>query len=251
MHVTLGVAMLRSFHLACLLALVVPMAAMEPITLLSEESPPLNMTRAGVFTGPSVDLVKELCRRVGQPADISVLPWSRAYRQAIERSHTGLFSTTRNPEREPLFHWIGPLARERWVLFRRPGGPHLTTLDDARRVATLAVVQDDAKEQHMRTAGFTNLARIARNELCLRMLMAGNADLWLCGDIEAYDLADSAHIARDTLEVALVLPEVVDNFLAISASTPAMVVTPWRDAWAAMTADGSVERITRAWIHAP
>ncbi len=44
--------------------------------------------------GPSVDIVREIQRRIGSTEEIKVLPWVRAYKLALEEENVVLFSTT-------------------------------------------------------------------------------------------------------------------------------------------------------------
>ena len=109
-----------------------PAAAM---TLLTLEEPPLGYRNAvGELEGISIDLVRELQRRVGNKDPIQLYPWARAYRIAKTSSDVVLFTVTRNPEREALFHWLLRVNRNAWVLYgRRDQGLRVTSLDQARQ----------------------------------------------------------------------------------------------------------------------
>src|ERR1017187_2909507 len=106
-------------------------ASSAAITLTTEEYPPFNMTdsRTKLLTGISVDKVAELMRRAHEPNTISIYPWPRAYQMALETGDTCFFSTTRTPEREALFTWIGPLVHNDWAIFARA--------DDTRKPKSL------------------------------------------------------------------------------------------------------------------
>ncbi|NJN47058.1 MAG: transporter substrate-binding domain-containing protein [Candidatus Competibacteraceae bacterium] len=78
------------------------------LTLLTEELPPLNFTQDGKLMGFSVDVVREIQRRVGNTDSIEVVPWARGYKAALERPNTVLFSTARTQEREPFFNGSVP-----------------------------------------------------------------------------------------------------------------------------------------------
>ncbi len=54
------------------------------LTILTENLPPLNYVKGGVLVGPSVEIVKEIQRRVGSHEPIKVYPWARAYKMAKE-----------------------------------------------------------------------------------------------------------------------------------------------------------------------
>src|SRR6202035_2593591 len=86
------------------------------LTLTTEEYPPYNMLdeRTKEPTGITVDKVVELMHRAHEPFTMISYPWSRAYRLALQMEDTCVFSTSRTPEREALFTWVGPLAQSDW-----------------------------------------------------------------------------------------------------------------------------------------
>src|SRR3954447_13364744 len=77
------------------------------LTLTTEDYPPFNIVdpQTKGVTGISFDKVTELMRRASEPYTITAYPWSRAYQMALDSNDTCVFSTTRTPEREPLFKW--------------------------------------------------------------------------------------------------------------------------------------------------
>ena len=91
------------------------------LTLTTEDYPPFNMLdeKTKQPTGITVDKVIELMHRAHEPFTITVYPWSRAYQMALQTEDTCVFSTSRTPERETLFTWIGPLAGSDWAIFAR------------------------------------------------------------------------------------------------------------------------------------
>jgi len=105
------------------------------LTLTTEEYPPFNMTDAqtGRPAGIAVDKVVEMLHRANEPFTITSYPWSRAYEMALKPDATCVFSTSRTPEREAMFTWIGPLARSDWAIFARAS--------DVRRPKTLEEVR--------------------------------------------------------------------------------------------------------------
>jgi len=46
------------------------------LTILTENLPPLNYVKDGMLVGPSVEIVKEIQRRVESHAKIQVYPWA-------------------------------------------------------------------------------------------------------------------------------------------------------------------------------
>jgi ABC-type amino acid transport substrate-binding protein len=111
------------------------------------------------------------------PYTIDLLPWKRAYTAALERPDACVFSTTRTPEREASFKWVGPIGEADWVLMARADRAFsLRSLDDARgyRIGTY---NGDARDDYLRTRGFD--VDPAQNDLINpRKLMMNRIDLW-------------------------------------------------------------------------
>jgi polar amino acid transport system substrate-binding protein len=93
----------------------------EELIILTENMPPLNYVENGVLVGPSVEVVKEIQRRVGSQEQIQVYPWARAYKMALEEKNVILFGMTYTKVREDKFKWVGPLATKRDILVAKKG----------------------------------------------------------------------------------------------------------------------------------
>jgi polar amino acid transport system substrate-binding protein len=210
--------------------------------LTTEASAPYSMQDGDRVTGIGTDMVREVLDRSGIAYRIEVLPWKRAYTEALERSDGCVYSTTRTPEREPLFKWIGPIGEADWVLMARADRKlNLQTLDDARpyRIGTY---NGDARDVYLRERGFH--VDPAPNDLTNpRKLMLGRIDLW----------AASTRRSGATLErlgyAGKIVPVLVFNrihiYLACNRAVPDELVTRMNGAVEAMERDGSARAILR------
>ncbi|MGD8252224.1 MAG: transporter substrate-binding domain-containing protein, partial [Desulfobacterales bacterium] len=140
------------------LAILAGPANAQEMMVLTEESPPYNFTRDGRITGSSTEIVREILRRLGEPDGIQVLPWARSYKLLNSRPNVALFSTTRTPEREDRFFWIGPLFTVHYGFYARKSSHlRIDSLEDAKKVGSIATYKDDVKEQLLKSMGFVNL----------------------------------------------------------------------------------------------
>jgi polar amino acid transport system substrate-binding protein len=190
--------------------------------------------------GIGTDMVREIMARSGIAYTIDLLPWKRAYTEALERKDGCVYSTTRTPEREPLFKWIGPIGEADWVLMGRADRKlNLQTLDDARpyRIGTY---NGDARDVYLRERGFH--VDPAPNDMTNpRKLMLGRIDLW------------AASIRRGSLTLAhlgyadKIAPVLVFNrirvYLACNRAVSDELVTRMNGALEAMERDGSARAI--------
>ena len=166
------------FIAAIFLSSVYPVFAAELI-ILTENLPPLNYVKDGELVGPSVDIVKEIQKRVGSDDKIQVYPWARAYKMALEEENVVLFGTTHTKARDKIFKWIGPLATKRDILVAKKGsGIKISTLNEAKKVRHIGTLRDDTRERLLLERGFKNLEPVSDEQLNAQKLILGRIDLW-------------------------------------------------------------------------
>ena len=133
---------LKVLHLAfarvitlCFLSCVGPggsVAAASELRFLTVEEPPTNYLENGEVVGTSVDLVRELARRLDETIDIELLPPARAILVANTTANRILFTAALTEARkEQGYHAIGPVITRKHVLYARKGrNLQLAKLDD-------------------------------------------------------------------------------------------------------------------------
>lgn len=166
---------------ALVLALAGPGSA-DSLVLTTENYPPFNFeTGSGELDGLSVRVVEVLLEETGIDAGIRLLPWSRAYREARSEPGTCVFSTTRTPEREPLFAWVGPLVENQWHAFVLEGSEieaeSLADLDEYR----VGGYRDDAVALYVEAQGL-DVDTAPNDRLNARKLAANRIDVWVSGE---------------------------------------------------------------------
>jgi polar amino acid transport system substrate-binding protein len=213
--------------------------------LTTELAAPSSMLDGqGQVIGISTDKVRAALARTNTPYTIALLPWKRAYAAARERPDACVFSTTRTPEREALFKWVGPIDSAQWVLMARADwAVTLRTLDDARpyRIGTY---NGDARDQFLRSRGFQ--VDPAPNDLTNpRKLLLGRIDLW------AASLRAGSPVLAQNGWSGNIVPVLVFNrldvFLACNPGVPDEVVARLNGAFAALEKEGAMRRIERAY----
>lgn len=176
----------------CTLLLAVPLLMLAPVgaratdlTLLAMDYPPFNtFNSTGEPEGLSVELVRDMLALAGLKGSVSLYPWLRAYTMTQDNRHACLLSTTRTPEREALFQWVGPLYDNPWVLYApRALAPRIRSLEDARPYR-IAGFEGSAAAAYLVKKGFR--VEYARDDLDnFTKLQAGRVDLWLTGRLQA------------------------------------------------------------------
>ncbi|MDR5905229.1 substrate-binding periplasmic protein [Franzmannia qiaohouensis] len=217
------------------LCLVLPLSsalALERLTFITEEYPPYNYRQDGRLEGVAIEVLEALFEVTVTPLDrnaVHYYPWARGYDLALSEPGTVLFSTTRTEQREALFQWVGPIARDSVTLLaRRDSGIRLDTLDDlATHDYRIAVIREDIGAQRLTENGVSDdLLRPAISNLsALKMLEHGRVDLWAYSQNVAFWLMEQHGIDTRQFEPVYTLSE-SDLYFAINRDTdPALVKT--------------------------
>ena len=154
--------------------------AAQGLTILCEDDPPLQyQDKDGKITGLTVEVVREIQRRVGSAEEIKLVPWARGYDAALAGPNIVLFSMARTPERERLFTWVGPVMETIYGFFARSDSRiSIASIDEAKLAGRIGVYANDARDLILTRLGFTNLDRTTDNITNVKKLMAGRIDLY-------------------------------------------------------------------------
>ena len=217
------------------------------LTILTENLPPLNYLENGQLIGPSVEIVKEIQKRVDSSEPIHVLPWARAYRMALEEKNVVLFGTTQTKARQDLFKWVGPLAMKRDILVGLRGTKSkIFTLEDAKKVKRIGTLRDDTRERFLAAQGFSNLEPVSDDQKNAKKLILGRIDLWAYKEPGVKTVCELAGVDYNALEEVLHLRQIGVS-IAFSKKTSDEIVSRWQEAFNEMERDGTIKNIRKNW----
>jgi len=235
---------MKTRMMAALLTAACAIAQAQPASqlYLATEKSPYSRPGGDPAAGPGTDIVRAIMAQAGIGHRIEVLPWKRAYAAALERRDGCVYPTTRTPEREQQFTWIGPIRDANWVLMARADRKFaLRTLEDARRYR-IGTYNGDARDQYLRDRNF-NVDPAPNDLVNPDKLMLGRIDLWAAS-------LGSSNLTLERLGYAgKVVPVLVFNraqtYLACNRAVPERLVARMRTALAALERDGSAAAIRR------
>lgn len=218
------------------------------LRLITEEFPPVSFVEGGVPRGLAVDLVHAIQQRLGQSLPIEVMPWARGMREAQDSQPTALFATARTPDRERLFHWVGPIIQFHSAFYAPTGrGPRPQSLAEARRVSEVLVVRDWYTAEQLQEAGFANLQLVNDPVQGLRMLLARRAPLFAGDRISMPGTLAQIGLPPDAVEEVFRI-RATEGYIAFSRSTSPATVAAWQAQLNDMKRDGSFQAIYRRWL---
>lgn len=216
--------------------------------ITTEYSPPTSMQEDGKVIGSATDKLREALARSAIAYTIDMQPWKRAYTAALARADGCVYSTTRTPERERLFKWVGPTDEGEWVLLGRADRKYkLQTLADARKLR-IGTYFGDARDEYLRTRGY--LVDPAPNDLINPpKLMMNRIDLWAAG------LRRGSAVLELNGWSGKIVPVLTFNrvklYLACNPAVPDATIDKLNAALEAMARDGTARRLERnydSWV---
>lgn len=238
---------LQKLLLLTVLCWVLPgMAA--PVRLLTEDAPPMSFMQAGGVDGMSVDVVRELARRLGEDIEIELVPWTRAYLLAQQQADTAVFSTVRTPEREALFQWVGPVVRGKTRFYSlKSSGLQVRNLQEAASIGWVAVPREWYTYQTLRGHGLNNVYGTSGSRQMVNLLKHGRASLIATEDITLAQELAAGGLDPDQVQAHFSFMS-SDYYIAFSRQTDSQRVLKWQTMLEAMRADGSLKRIVQRWL---
>jgi polar amino acid transport system substrate-binding protein len=229
--------------LACVRADAAPLAS---LAITTELAPPASMLKDGKVVGSGTDKVREMMVRTRTPYTIELLPWKRAYAEALAGQRSCVYSTTRTPEREALFKWVGPTDAADWVLLGRADRPmHLKTLEDARGLR-IGTYHGDARNDYLRERGF-KVDPAPKDWNNPEKLMMNRIDLWAASLRKGQPVLEQHGLA--TRIVPVLTFNQIKVYLACNRAVPDALIKRLNAALEAMERDGTSDRIERKYAN--
>jgi polar amino acid transport system substrate-binding protein len=241
---------------ACVFATGIARAELPPnyqVVLLTENFPPFNMSSDGKnfardegVQGLNTDILREVFKRAGIGYDLSLrFPWDRIYSSVLEKPSYGIYSTTQNESRKPLFKWVGPLSTTERVLVAAPNKRFdLVDLNDAKRYR-IGAYKSSSSAAYLEKNGVPHEESL-RDQENMHKLLDGTLDLWATNDpVFRYYAAQEG---VQGLQVAKVIEASTQQYLALNLDTPDEVVHRLQAALDQLRADGTIDRLSQGYF---
>ncbi len=156
------------------------------LQFFTESYPPFNYEENGTIAGLAPELLAEISRELDFTPDINMLSWSDAY-ESLANTHNGvLFSIVLNSERNDLFKWAGPYAALEYHFYMDSQNDILVnSLEDAKNLNAIGVVEGYSITAYLEESGFANLAYLDNHQEGFLQLLEGEIDLYPSDRISA------------------------------------------------------------------
>lgn len=161
----------------------------------------------------------------------------------LEEKNTVVFSTTRTPEREALFKWVGPLVSNDWVFFAKKGSTiKINSLDDARKYS-VGGYNGDATSEFLLKEKFEkgkNIQLATNEKQNALKLETGRIDLWATGSQLGPWIAKTEKTGK---VVPLYTFKKTEMYAAFNKDTDEALIKKLNETLDKMKKDGSVGKL--------
>lgn len=225
------------------------LAQAQDLKVLTEDDPPYStMGKDGKPTGFGVEVVNEIQKRLGKSYPVQIQPWARVLNTAKEEANVVAFTMSRTKERENLFHWVGPIVENDWVLVGAKADKRkITSLDDAKKVGNIGTVRGYAWTDYLTAQGFTNLDVVTERKQNPKKLEAKRIAVFVSADSSYESEITEAGLNPADHEILLNFNS-VQMYIALSKGTDKAVADQWQKALDAMKADGTFKALNSKWL---
>lgn len=223
-------------------------AAADTILVVTEDNfRPYNYTEKGNITGIATQAVRAVLDESGIDYSIQVYPWPRAYKMTETRENVLIYSIIRNPKREPLFKWIGPIAppvTNGLFKLKYRTDIKIRELEDAKQYI-IGSLADSSLQQFLLKNGFhigIQLQVVIDTKLNLEKLFAQRVDLIIASTFHIHQYAKSIGKTPEDVELAYIF-EKSQIYMAFSRSTPDRIVDRVSRAFYKLNNSGRLQEI--------
>jgi len=106
------------FLYICILFLNVNSLSAREITVVTECNQPCKLRQSDALPESlPTEIILALFNRTKDTPRVHIMPWARAYDNALTEKNVFIYSISRTVKREPLFHWIGDILVERYFIW--------------------------------------------------------------------------------------------------------------------------------------
>lgn len=206
----------------------------KDLIYITEQHPPYNYEKDGQLQGVTVDILEKMWEKMNTSINksaIDLLPWTEGYQRMLKENNTVLFSTTRLPQREKLFKWVGPIGPVSGVLLIKSDKSMIIQTDSDLKKYKIGTIKDDMAVQMLLDRGLKeeDLILETATEPIIEMLQNGTIDAWAYSEATGLWLIRNAGLNTDDFKIAYVLGQGEDYF-AFNINIPDSLVQSFQQA---------------------
>lgn len=203
----------------------------------------------GSLGGFSTEIVQAIFQQAQYQADISVMPWARAYEVAKRNKNVLIYSIAHTKSRHNHFHWLGSIKNERhyfWGLKTKFPVP-IDTLSLLKGYK-IAASRNSNVAEYLSTNNFFNVHLLTKEEQNMLMLFKGRVDLISATELTLKKRAERLGLDFNQLIKVSEVTELNNELsIAFSLDTDAKLVEHFQQAFQTIKSQGVIDEIKKKW----
>jgi polar amino acid transport system substrate-binding protein len=195
-----------------------------------------------------VEIVREMMILMNHPNNIEDVPFKRGLMMIEEQGNRALFNVSRIPERENKVKWVGPLYREIDYFYEMKNAPTgITTLEDAKKVEKICVMNGGVHESILNKNNFDNLFKNHSYTGCFKMLKYGRVNLTPSSSETVSEKLEQAKISKDQIQQTPVVLIESSGYVAFSKTISDEIIQQWQNAFEQIKTSGKYQQLFNAY----
>jgi polar amino acid transport system substrate-binding protein len=222
-------------------------------TIVTEDVPPMQIVQdEKVVSGISFEIVSAIFKQANLSPDFHVLPWARAYRQALNEPNTFIISLVRNAEREDNFIWLSKLFTLKSNIMTLKSRKDLSLSDTSNLLNySISVTRGDYGDLYLKSIGLKeneNLYLTVKHEHKWKMLFNGRVDAVFSNDLTAKTEIISSGLAPELVHSIYNIEDVPsDLYLAANKQTDPQLIELLNKSYNEIKRSGELDEIILKW----
>lgn len=231
------------------LFLIVEPAYAQGVTIWAEDFEPYGYMEKGEIVGLSTDVVRFIVKDANIHVDSwTIPPWARALYQAENTPNAVLYTVVRRPEREKMFHWIGPVSDRNQYLFKLKSRQDivLNSMEDAKKYK-VGAVYGTAITDMLLSKGIQPY-KVAKHDQTVKMLLAGRLDLVVHLDYSLAYIARKLGVSYSTFEPVLLVDGTHKYYVVLNKDSTLWLVEKFETSFKKLVDNGELTKIQQKYL---
>jgi len=255
MYRTLSIALLIAFLMLCQTAQV---AHASHITFMThsiednafiDEHGELRGKENGGRRAFSIELVREMMILMDHSMEFQEVSFKRGLKTVQQESDHALFNVSRTLERENTVKWVGPIRSSKNYFYELAEAPTgVKTLEDARKVNCVSVLNGNVQHNFLVKNGFKNLETTNSYIANFKMLVNKRCPLIPSSGSSLPAWLKEADLPPDAVLRTPVMLFETKGYLAFSKNIPDVEIQRWQDALEQIKKSGKYENLVKKYL---
>lgn len=196
-----------------------------------------------------VEVVREMMSLMNHPKKINHIPLKRGLLMIQNDMNVALFNVSQTPKRKKRFKWVGPIREEADYFYEMKIAPTgITTLEDAKKVKSICVLNGGVHENFLRKNNFTNIDTNNSYIGCFKMLKERRVKLTPTDCSTISGKLKQAGISPDQIRQTPVILLVSKGYLAFSINIPDKIIQKWQNAFEKIKKSGKYQYLFEQYL---